>query len=100
MWLTAAGSFAAFAGAISIPGVSQLLGCAPVGPLGWAQALGSTGAAVLAIAAAPHLLPAGKPRPEASAGDTEPPTAIVETLRPAREAVAPDVDAARVFATV
>ncbi|MGB3893457.1 MAG: HAD-IC family P-type ATPase, partial [Mycolicibacter sinensis] len=100
VWLTAAGSFAAFAGAISIPGVSQLLGCAPVGPLGWAQALGSTGAAVLAIAVAPHLLPAGKPRPDAPEGDTEPPTAIVETLRPAREAVAPDVDAARVFATV
>lgn len=100
VWLTAAGSFAAFAGAISIPGVSQLLGCAPVGPLGWAQALGSTGAAVLAIAAAPRLLPAEKPRPEAPEGDTEPPTAIVETLRPAREAVAPEVDAARVFATV
>ena len=35
VWLTAAGSFAAFAAMISLPGVSQLLGCVPVGPVGW-----------------------------------------------------------------
>jgi magnesium-transporting ATPase (P-type) len=58
--LTAAGSFAAFAAMISLPGVSQLLGCVPIGPVGWSQALGATGAAVLAIAAAQHLLPAGR----------------------------------------
>ncbi|MGV0732060.1 cation-translocating P-type ATPase [Mycolicibacter sinensis] len=58
--LTAAGSFVTFAAMISIPGISQLLGCAPVGPLGWSRALGATGAAVLAIAAAPRLLPAGR----------------------------------------
>jgi cation-transporting ATPase I len=53
--LTAAGSFAVFAASISIPGVSQLLGCTPVGPLGWAQATGSAGAAILAVAAANRL---------------------------------------------
>lgn len=58
VWLTATGSFAVFAAAISLPGVSQLLGCTPVGPLGWAQALASSGAAVGAIAVAPRLLPA------------------------------------------
>ncbi|ORX06937.1 haloacid dehalogenase [Mycolicibacillus trivialis] len=58
VWLTATGSFAVFAAAISLPGVSQLLGCTPIGPLGWAQALASSGAAVGAIAVAPRLLPA------------------------------------------
>ncbi|ODR11734.1 haloacid dehalogenase [Mycolicibacillus koreensis] len=57
VWLTATGSFAVFAAAISAPGISQLLGCTPIGPLGWAQALGATGAAVTAIALAPRVLP-------------------------------------------
>ena len=41
---------------ISVPGISQFLGCVPIGPLGWMQALGATGAAVLGIAVAPQLL--------------------------------------------
>ena len=40
---------------ISIPGVSQLLGCTPLGPLGWAQALGSAGAATAAVAVATRV---------------------------------------------
>jgi cation-transporting P-type ATPase I len=48
--LTAAGSLAAMGTLISIPVVSQLLGCTPLGPLGWAQALGAAGAATGAIA--------------------------------------------------
>ncbi|WP_372508935.1 cation-translocating P-type ATPase [Mycolicibacter terrae] len=103
---TAAGSFAVFAAMISIPGISQLLGCAPVGPLGWAKALASTGAAVAAIAAAPHLLPAG--RGDASAPDSRPqapsagPGASVQLLRPAaaREDATRELDAATVWATV
>lgn len=81
--LTAAGSFAAFAAMISLPGISQLLGCVPVGPLGWSRALGATGAAVLAIAAAPHVLPAA--RRESSEPGTETasgPMATVAVLRP------------------
>jgi magnesium-transporting ATPase (P-type) len=81
--LTAAGSFAAFAAMISLPGISQLLGCVPVGPLGWSQALGATGAAVLAIAAAPHVLPAGRgesPQADTDAGSE--PIASVAVLRP------------------
>ncbi|WP_408066724.1 cation-translocating P-type ATPase [[Mycobacterium] crassicus] len=111
VWLTAAGSFAVFAAMISLPGVSQLLGCVPIGPLGWAQALGATGAAVLGIAAAPHLLPAAwrdaesaeagaEAMPPASEPSTEPfsqtlqtmvsgPLAVVQALRPAA-ARAPD----------
>ncbi|WP_337110793.1 cation transporting ATPase C-terminal domain-containing protein, partial [Prescottella equi] len=46
---TAAGSLAALAGVVSVPGLSQFLGCTPLGPVAWAQALGS---AVGATAAA------------------------------------------------
>jgi len=81
--LTAAGSFAAFAAMISLPGISQLLGCVPVGPLGWSQALGATGAAVLAIAAAPHVLPAGRREsPETGTETASGPMATVQVLRP------------------
>ncbi|MBS9533211.1 cation-translocating P-type ATPase [Mycobacterium sp. M1] len=47
---TAAGSFAVFALAVSTPGVSQLLGCTPIGPIGWLQALSTAGAATAAVA--------------------------------------------------
>ncbi|OBH14544.1 cation-translocating P-type ATPase [Mycolicibacter sinensis] len=50
--LTAAGSFAVFAAIVTTPGVSQLLGCTPVGPIGWAQALGTAAAATAAVAVA------------------------------------------------
>ncbi|MGV0624781.1 cation-translocating P-type ATPase [Mycolicibacter minnesotensis] len=81
--LTAAGSFVAFAGMISIPGISQLLGCTPVGPLGWSLALGAAGAAVLGIAAAPHLLPSGRSESPQDNTDSAPDAvATVRTLRP------------------
>lgn len=54
--LTSAGSFAAFAAMIATPGISQLLGCTPVGPVGWGIGVGSAAAAVLAVATAPQLL--------------------------------------------
>ena len=47
---TAVGSLAVMGTLISIPVVSQLLGCTPLGPLGWAQALGAATAATGAIA--------------------------------------------------
>nr|WP_231984156.1 HAD-IC family P-type ATPase [Mycobacterium sp. E342] len=53
--VTAAGSFAAFAAMITTPGISQLLGCTPVGPVGWAQGLGTAAAAILAVAATNRL---------------------------------------------
>ncbi|WP_116375093.1 cation-translocating P-type ATPase [Mycobacterium sp. MFM001] len=56
MVLTAAGSFSAFMALITTPGVSQLLGCTPVGPLGWAQGLGSAAAATIAVSLATRLL--------------------------------------------
>ena len=53
--LTAGGSLAVMGALISIPGVSQLLGCTPLGPLAWAQALGSAGAATAAVAVATRV---------------------------------------------
>ncbi|WP_326547698.1 cation-translocating P-type ATPase [Mycolicibacterium sp. ND9-15] len=54
--LTAAGSFATLAGIISTPGLSQVFGCTPVGPLGWGQAFSATAVAALLSTTAPELL--------------------------------------------
>jgi cation-transporting P-type ATPase I len=59
--LTAGGSLVALGTLISIPGVSQLLGCTPLGPVGWAQALGSAGAATAAVAVATRVLDSKRP---------------------------------------
>jgi cation-transporting ATPase I len=72
--LTAGGSLAVMGTLISIPGVSQLLGCTPLGPFAWAQALGSAGAATAAMAVAtrafadkrPAELEAAEPSPTES----------------------------------
>ena len=48
--LTAVGSLGAMGTLISIPVVSQLLGCTPLGPVGWGQALGAAAGATIAIA--------------------------------------------------
>jgi cation-transporting ATPase I len=47
--MTAAGSMTVLAGAVMTPGLSQVMGCTPLGPVGWSQALG---AAVMATAGA------------------------------------------------
>jgi magnesium-transporting ATPase (P-type) len=88
--LTAGGSLAVMGTLISIPGVSQLLGCTPLGPLAWAQALGSAGAATAAVAVATRVFADKRPlelevvdgapgespqpaqRPRATAGRTTP----------------------------
>lgn len=53
---TAAGSMAVLAGVISVPGLSQFLGCTPLGPLAWSQALGSAAGATAVAAAASRVL--------------------------------------------
>ncbi|MDT5009774.1 MAG: cation-transporting P-type ATPase [Mycobacterium sp.] len=53
---TAAGSLLALGAVISTPGVSQLLGNTPLGPLGWSQAIGSAVAATLAAEAVGRIL--------------------------------------------
>jgi cation-transporting P-type ATPase I len=77
--LTAGGSLAVMGTLISIPGVSQLLGCTPLGPLGWAQALGSAGAATAAGAVASRVFAEKRPV-ELEAGDPPP----AESPRPPR----------------
>ena len=54
---TAVGSLGAMGTMISIPGLSQLLGCTPLGPLGWAQALGTATVATLGAAVVPRMFP-------------------------------------------
>lgn len=54
--LTAAGSLAAMGTLISIPIISQLLGCTPIGPVGWGQALGAAAAATAALAVVNRVL--------------------------------------------
>ena len=65
--LTAVGSLAVMGTLISIPVVSQLLGCVPLDPVGWAQALGAAGAATIAIAVLNAVLERW------GTSDTEPP---------------------------
>jgi cation-transporting ATPase I len=52
------GSFAALTAVVQTPGVSQFFGCVPLGPLGWATALGATGIATAASFVAPRTLAA------------------------------------------
>jgi H+-transporting ATPase len=54
--VTAAGSLLALGAMVSTPGLSQLLGNTPLGPLGWAQAIGSAVAATLAAEAISRAL--------------------------------------------
>ncbi|MGH3560231.1 MAG: cation transporting ATPase C-terminal domain-containing protein, partial [Mycobacterium sp.] len=56
--LTAVGSLGAMGTLISIPGISQLLGCTPLGPVGWTQALGTAAVATAGAAVIPRLLAA------------------------------------------
>jgi len=53
---TAVGSLGTLGVLISTPGLSQLLGSTPLGPLGWAQALGSATAATAAAGLTSRLL--------------------------------------------
>jgi H+-transporting ATPase len=69
---TAIGSLMMLAAAISTPGLSQLLGSTPLGPVGWAQAMTAAVVATLAAAVAPRLLghPEGQPADQSSISTT------------------------------
>ncbi|MEB3048409.1 HAD-IC family P-type ATPase [Mycolicibacter sp. MYC123] len=86
---TAAGSFVLFAAMVSTPGVSQLLGCTPVGPVGWAQAVGTAAAATAAVAVASRF---SAPAKEIEAAPKEVAKAVAEVApvkkAPAKKAVA------------
>lgn len=89
--LTAVGSLGAMGTLISIPVVSQLLGCTPLGPVGWGQALGAAAGATVGVAVLnrvaegwgtrllPDTLPPG---PDAPATNTAPSARNAESPRP------------------
>jgi cation-transporting ATPase I len=54
--VTTAGSFAAMFVVVTTPGLSQLFGCTPVGPVGWSQGLFAATAASALAAVAPDML--------------------------------------------
>ncbi len=68
--VTAAGSMTVLAGAVMTPGLSQLLGCTPLGPVGWAQALGAAAVATAGAAVVPMLIErlSAEPSPDADDG--------------------------------
>lgn len=92
--LTAGGSLAVMGTLISIPGLSQFLGCTPLGPIAWAQALGTAGVAVGAAAVLPGMLglaeepspppPATAPHMRAEAESSEPEQESKPNGRPQR----------------
>lgn len=53
---TVAGTFAAMAALITTPGLSQLVGCVPLGPLAWFEGLAPAVALTVLTAAKPDLL--------------------------------------------
>jgi len=53
---TAAGSLTTLAVLVSTPGISQLLGCTPLGPVGWFQALSAAAGATAVAAVAPDSI--------------------------------------------
>ncbi len=60
--LGAAGlSMLALASAIQLPGLSQVFGCRPLGPVGWGIGLGAAGLGTAAAWIAPRALPAPRP---------------------------------------
>ncbi len=76
--LTAVGSLAVMGTLISIPVASQLLGCTPLDPVGWAQGLGAAAAATVVIGVVNAALDRRgtsetEPPEPAAATDDEPP---------------------------
>jgi H+-transporting ATPase len=63
---TAAGSLGVLGAAISTPGLSQLLGSTPLGPLGWSQALSTAAAATTVAAIVPRVVRARSAQSSAS----------------------------------
>ena len=91
---TAGGSLAALGLAVSIPGVSQALGCTPLGPIGWAQALACATTATAVSAFTPLVRDALSKAAE-PAGSTKKPTRLdTETGDAAHRPVRDQVDGA------
>jgi len=79
---TAGGSLAALGLAVSTPGVSQALGCTPLGPIGWAQALGCAASATALTALAPAVRGVLSPVPSAAGPEDGSSGGSDQTARP------------------
>jgi magnesium-transporting ATPase (P-type) len=87
--LTALGSLGLVGVLISTPGVSQLLGCTPLGPFGWAQGLGAAAAATVATGVLSRVLTGpDKSGPEPPSDLAEPPAPGSESRPPRRATTA------------
>ena len=87
--LTALGSLGLVGVLISTPGVSQLLGCTPLGPFGWVQGLGSAAVATVATGVLSRALTGpDKSDPEPPSVDAEPPARVSESRQPRRATTA------------
>lgn len=87
--LTALGSLGLVGVLISTPGVSQLLGCTPLGPFGWAQGLGAAAAATVATGVLSRALTGrDKSNPEPPPDPAEPPAPSSESRPPRRATTA------------
>nr|WP_293035405.1 cation-translocating P-type ATPase [Mycobacterium sp.] len=83
--LTALGSLGLVGVLISTPGVSQLLGCTPLGPFGWTQGLGAAAAATVATGVLSRALTGpDKSDPEPPSEHDEPPARSSESRQPRR----------------
>jgi len=58
---TSAGSLVALGTIVQTPGLSQLFGCTPLGPIGWATGLGAAGLATAASVVLPRMWPEVQP---------------------------------------
>lgn len=89
--LTTLGSLGLIGVLISTPGVSQLLGCTPLDPLGWAQGLGAATVATIATGLLSRALPGpdkSAPQPPEASADHEQPADQDCEYRPPRRATA------------
>jgi cation-transporting ATPase I len=95
---TCAGTFVALAALVMTPGVSRLVGCVPLGPLAWMQAVAPAAALTVLGASRPDLAlrvasMMGKHVTECATGADRRFTAMVESLSVwARELSGPDDD--------
>ena len=88
---TAAGSLGVLGAVISTPGLSQLLGSTPLGPLGWSQALSTAAAATTVAAIVPRVV---RGRPVQSSASITP--ARISTAYSSRNGTASSVASAPV----
>jgi cation-transporting ATPase I len=79
---TGLGSAAVLAATLQVPGVSQVVGCTPLGPLSWAIVLSCATAATIASAALPRLFPGllttEEPTPRALVGSEQGSKAVAD----------------------